>query len=613
MITQANSAVEVTSVLGPDVLLLVSLTWSERLAQPYVGQLELASADPEIDLQAMINQPISVRLDCRDQSRWLSGLVTQFRSAGAAGRLSRYVAEVAPALALLQYSGGYRIYQNLSSKEIIQQVLGAVSSINVVDRLCQSYSPREYCVQYGESDLQFIQRLMEEEGIYYFFEYAEGSHSVILADDPSGHQSVPGYESVKFRSTLPQGDDEYMTDYQASRQVGTVAWKLNDYDFQKPQSPLLVKQIATDSTAIGTRYDYPGGYTTIDQGQRLARVKSEAHQAMRDIVTMRGSVRALRCGDIFELAEYPIDACNIQYLIKSQLLQVTAASMQAGDMTTFDCQTALECQATTRPYRAPQLTPHPVAHGPHLATVAGKAGEEIWTDSYGRVKVQFPWDLDGQNNEASSCWIRVSQAWVGKNWGAVALPRIGDEVIVEFLGGNPDCPIIVGRVYNAGRMPPEALAAAQAKTIFRTRSTKGGDSTNFHELTFDDTNGQENILFQSERDFSRVVENDDALSVGFEKKSPGDRTVKIYNNESIEVGLGSGNGTYTLEAAKSIVLKCGSSTIQITPDAIQLSAASITIKGNSEITAQAPNTTVKADGALKLQAGAPPSLPAVDN
>lgn len=242
--------------------------------------------------------------------------------------------------------------------------------------------------------------------------------------------------------------------------------------------------------------------------------------------------------------------------------------------------------------------------GPHLATVSGKAGEEIWTDPYGRIKVQFPWDRDGKSDELSSCWIRVSQAWTGKSWGAMSLPRIGDEVIVEFLEGNPDRPIVTGRVFNAERMPPEKLAAAQAKTVFRTRSTKGGDATAFHELTFDDTKDKESILFQSERDFSRIVENNDTLKVGFEKMSPGDRSVEIYNNENIKVGLGSGAGTYTLEAATSIVLKCGDSQIEMTPSGVKITASSITLKATGEFVTQGANVTIKADAALKLSGGA---------
>ena len=242
--------------------------------------------------------------------------------------------------------------------------------------------------------------------------------------------------------------------------------------------------------------------------------------------------------------------------------------------------------------------------GPHIATVSGKAGEEIWTDPYGRIKVQFPWDRDGKNDELSSCWIRVAQASTGKNWGAMSLPRIGDEVIVEFLDGDPDRPIVTGRVYNAERMPPEGLAAAQAKTIFRTRSTKGADATAFHELTFDDTKDKEQILLQSERDFVRIVENNDSLKVGFEKKSPGDRSVDIYNNEAVTVGLGSGSGSYTLEAGKSIVLRCGDSKIEMTGSSIQISAPAITLKATGELKAQGANLTAQADAAMKLAGGA---------
>ncbi len=243
--------------------------------------------------------------------------------------------------------------------------IGRLGKIEVVNHLTQTYSRREYCVQYGESDLQFVQRLMEEEGIYYFFEYTQDKHSLVLADDISGHQPVPGYETVKFRSVLPQGDDEYFTDYHASCQLGTDAWTLNDYDFQKPQSPLLVKQFAEGAEGSLTRYDFPGGYSSVDQGQHLVRIKAESQQSSREVIVMRGTVRGLRCGNLVTLAEHPIDAFNCQYLVKSQTLQVTAASVQAGDASTFDCYQSVECQTTTRPYRSPQITPRPVAYGPH--------------------------------------------------------------------------------------------------------------------------------------------------------------------------------------------------------------------------------------------------------
>jgi type VI secretion system secreted protein VgrG len=258
------------------------------------------------------------------------------------------------------------------------------------------------------------------------------------------------------------------------------------------------------------------------------------------------------------------------------------------------------CQAKTVPFRLEQSTSKPRVYGPQIAKVTGKAGEEIWTDSLGRIKIQFPWDRLGTKDENSSCWVRVAQLWTGNTWGAFSLPRIGDEVVVEFVNGDPDQPLVTGRVHNAERMPPETLPDAQAKTVFRTRSTKGGDNTNFHELSFDDTLGKELIYFHSEFDFQRVVENNDSLKVGFDKKSPGDRIVEIYNNESIKVGLGSGAGTYTLEAASGITLKCGDSQIQITPQGVVISAPAITLKATGDLTSQGTNVTAKADAAMKI-------------
>jgi len=273
--------------------------------------------------------------------------------------------------------------------------------------------------------------------------------------------------------------------------------------------------------------------------------------------------------------------------------------------------------------------------GPQIATVVGKAGEEIWTDAYGRIKVQFAWDLAGQNDDASSCWIRVTQPWTGKGFGAVSIPRIGEEVIVNFIDGDIDRPIVVGRVFNADRMPPEALADGQAKTVFRTRSTKEGEIDAFHELTFDDTADAESIYLHSERDFLRVVENNDALKVGFDKQDAGDQSIEIYNDQTVQVGVGSGAGSQTVEIAKdrsvtldtgsdtltvkqgdqstevtsgsitmeagtAITLKCGGSSIEITPSGITIKSAQINLNGDAKVNLAAPEISAAADGQLQL-------------
>jgi type VI secretion system secreted protein VgrG len=509
----------------------------------------------------------------------------------------------------MKYSGGCRVFQELTTVEVVKKLFEEHGFSGLLeDRLSQSYVKRPYCVQYGESDQQFLQRLMEEDGIHYFFEYEQGKHTLILADDISSHKPWSDDATIPFRNVVHRGARESFNTLSAVKEFGIGTVALNDYDFQKPTSPLVVKQKSPNRDTPMEWYSFPGRYEVVDDGQRFARIRMEAEDAASDVVHMTGNACGVRSGSLFTLGDHPYETNNIQYLVTSASLNVQASSVQPADQRVFDCRVSVGCQSTKSPFRSALVTPRPVMRGPHLATVTGKAGEEIWTDSYGRIKVQFPWDREGKNDEQSSCWIRVSQSTTGKNWGTMSIPRIGEEVIVEFLDGNPDRPIVTGRVYNAQRMPPETLATAQAKTVFRTRSTKDADATAFHELTFDDTKGSESILFQSERDFTRIVENNDILKVGFEKTTPGDRTIEIYNNQKVTVGLGSGNGTYTLEAAKSILLKCGSSTIELTPQGITLTATSITLKASDALTAQAASVTAKSDAAMTFNAGADATL-----
>ncbi len=409
---------------------------------------------------------------------------------------------------------------------------------------------------------------------------------------------------IGYRDSIDLGIDEHFTKLERSKSAGVADIALTDYDYLKPRSKLLVQQHSTQSDTVGSWFEFPGHYGSVDAGQRSARIRMEASEAARLVVRLEGNVRGLHAGHVFSLSDHPCESANREYLVCDSILHAKASNLQVGNQQAFECTLCVECIPAKQTFRLPTRTARPIMRGPHSAVVCGKAGEEIWTDSYGRIKVQFPWDRLGKNNEASSCWIRVAQSSAGKNWGSMSIPRIGDEVIVEFLDGNPDRPIVTGRVYNADHMPADALTAAMNKTTFKSRSTKGGDATAFHELSFDDTKDKEVITFQSERDFKRIVENDDSLTVGFEKKSPGNRTVSVYNNETVSIGLGSGNGTYTLEAAKGILLKCGSSSIHMTPDSIEITSGKVVIKASDALQAQGGSVTVQANQSLDLKGNA---------
>ncbi len=636
--SQQTAPVAVETALGKDAFILTSLSWRESLGYPFEGELELLSADANIDLAPLLKTPLAVRIDRpAGGSVWLNGFIQGLENLGPQQRLHRYRATVVSCMGLLKHSGGCRIFQEFTTIEIVKKIFSAYGfSGNLATRLSGTYAHRPYCVQYGESDFNFVSRILEEEGIYYFCEYSKEKHTMILADDVQAHRPASGNETIEYRPAGTSKLDEYLSDYSCSRQFGTGGVELRDYDFEKPKAKLSSKSLSQTGDANWTWYHYPGNFLESDRGGQLAKIRQQALDAAATSISLSGNVRSLRCGQTFKLRSHPLVEANAEYLLTAQQLKVTLADQQAGGDGAFDFQLRLMAQPAKLPFR-PQLNAcRTVMYGPQVATVCGKPGEEIWTDKYGRIKVQFPWDRDGKSDDHSSCWIRVAQAWTGKNWGAMSLPRIGEEVIVDFLDGNPDRPIVVGRVINADHMPPEDLAAAQAKTIFRTRSTKGGDRNCFHELTFDDTKDQEAIYLHSERDFNRIVENNDVTRVGFEKKSPGDHTLEVYNDSQHKIGQGSGEGSLrldvekdrtvnlakgndsltvtqgnvvikvsagqtTIDSAKAIELKCGGSSIVIRPNEIVLSSASIQVKASGELGLQGGNATLAASGNLQLK------------
>ncbi|HEU0201524.1 MAG TPA: type VI secretion system tip protein TssI/VgrG, partial [Burkholderiaceae bacterium] len=419
---------------------------------------------------------------------------------------------------------------------------------------------------------------------------------------------------------------------------------LNDFDFEKPRANLKVDTAITRShdQSKHLRSDYPGAYTTTAQGTAYARVRLESLHTADQCASARSHARRLTTGGLIKLTEHPHAERNREYLIAGAEYTLHAGGYDSGGggAAEFACQfTAAPSQ---QPYRSPQITPRPVVHGPHTAFVVGKKGEEIWTDKYGRVKVQFHWDQLGKKDENSSCWLRVMQPWAGKKWGAVFLPRIGHEVVVSFLEGDPDRPLIVGSVYNEDNMPPNALPDQQNKSSIKSNTTKGGGG--FNELTLDDTKDKEEFFLHAQNNFRRVVRNNDTLEVGLEKKDKGDQTVKIHHDQVIEIGndgkltikknrttdvqendtetIGKEQkvktGTdmsvdvgaaYTLkvkttaliEANSSIELKVGASSIKIEPGKITLSAPQIAVdaKGQAEI---------KSGGVMEVKASGPLSV-----
>ena len=534
-LTQKDRTLSITTPLGEDVLLLRSMTGSEQLGRLFEYQLSLLSEDFEIRYEDLLGKSLTVNMQLLDGSeRHFNGIVNRFAQVGFDGGLAQYDATVVPSTWFLTRTSDCRIFQEKTVPDIIKEVLRENDITDFEERLNGSYRKWVYCVQYRETDFNFISRLMEQEGIYYFFTHEQDKHKLVFADDYSSHAKVPGYEEVPYYPPGSQAlrERDHITEWILQTEVQPGCFAHTDFDFTAPKKALLAKLEAPKphEQAKFEIYDYPGEYCESGDGDSYARIRLEEMQADYQIAQAEGNARGLTCGALFNLTEFPREDQNREYLITGadyQLQSDRFMSMAgAGSGPVFACSvTAMDAKT---PFRPARTAPKPMVQGPQTAIVTGKSGEEIWTNEYGCVKVQFHWDRYGKNDENSSCWVRCSHPWAGKNWGAVAIPRIGQEVIVEFLEGDPDQPIITGRVYNGDSMPPYGLPASAVISGLKSDSTKGGGG--YNEYVMDDTKGNELIREHGQFDKDSTIEND------LREHVLNDRSRDVTNNETVLVG-----------------------------------------------------------------------------
>jgi type VI secretion system secreted protein VgrG len=515
--TQRNRRIEVTTPLGPDVLLLRGFTITEQLGRPFLMSLDLLSQDHKVQFDDLVGQNVTVRLSTRrGAKRHFNGFISRFRQVQGASRMAQYQAQVMPWLWFLTRTADCRIFQNLTVPEIIKSIFRERGFSGFDDRLTGTYRPREYCVQYRETDFRFVSRLMEQEGIYYFFLHQADQHMLVLADSPACHADVPGYEKVAYRPTVDWAEDEVIQEWSAEQEVQPGTYVHDDFDFSNPRKALQSKcrMMQQHAHAALEVYDYPGDYTDFGDGEAHARVRLEGFHARRNVMSGQTSAMGMAAGHTFELTGSPRPEQNGKYLLTGTTVSARsnefssdggAGGAGGGGDGEMDFACGILAMEATQPFRLPLVSPKPVIHGPQTAVVVGKQGEEVWTDSYGRVKVQFHWDRYGGADENSSCWIRVAQVWAGKKWGAMFIPRIGQEVIVEFLEGDPDRPIITGRVYNGVEMPPYDPPAHPTMSTIKSNSSKGGGG--FNEIRFEDQKGSEQLFMHAEKNWDVRVKN----------------------------------------------------------------------------------------------------------
>ena len=581
LFNQASRLAKITSPLGPDVLLLNQMGGGEELGRLFTYELQLTSLDANIDLNQLLGKPMSVGVQLADGGeRHFHGIVARCSQNIDQGQFASYQVTLRPWFWLLSRTSDCRIFQNLSIPQIIKQVFRDLGFSDFEDALSRPYREWEYCVQYRETSFDFVSRLMEQEGIYYFFRHEQDRHVLVLADAYGAHTTVPGYASIPYYpKDEQQRERDHMHDWHLAHEVQPGSLELNDYDFQRPSASINVRSAMPRPHTAGDYplYDYPGTYVQSEDGEHYARTRIEALQTQHQQVDFSGNARGLGSGHLFSLTGFSRQDQNREYLIVGIRYYITQENLESGGgEASAQFESSLNCIDAQQSFRPLAITHRPIVKGPQTALVVGPKGEEIWTDQYGRVKVHFHWDRHDQSNENSSCWIRVSQSWAGKNWGSMQIPRIGQEVIVSFLEGDPDRPIITGRVYNAEQTVPYDLPENATQSGMKSRSSKGGTPANFNEIRMEDKKGLEQLYIHAERNQDIVVEVDESHSVGHDRnKSIGhDETVTIGNNrlrivkqeDILSVGqkkTDSISQSYVIEVGENLRLVCGESILEL--------------------------------------------------
>lgn len=530
-----NRIVTVKSAISYPEVHFRSMTGEEALSSLFEFQVELLLPTHSLDLKQVLGQQLTLEIAQENlQTRYLNGQVTRCSLVGretATSRFYVYRATVRPWLWYLTQTTDSKIFQQKSVPEVLREVLSEYGFPFEV-RLSGDYRKWEYCVQYQESDFSFVSRLMEHEGIYYWFDHQDGQHTLVISDGIGAHADSPFMPLIPYygpdRAVLPQ--EQHISRWEPAEQITPGSFATVDYDFKKPAASLDARRSNPGQHAYGDLevYEWLGGYTDPDQGEFYSRIRLESLQAQHVQVEGHSNVRSLAPGYLFTLRNHPRMSENQEYLVLGVAYRIEENGYASNPEAESRFELNFFVMPSSVPFRPLRTTPVPRTHGPQTARVVGKSGEQIWTDQFGRVKVQFHWDRYGQKNENSSCWVRVSSPWAGSGFGGVQLPRVNDEVIVDFIGGHPDRPIVIGRVYNGSNMPPWELPANATQSGFLSRS-RDGDPSTANALMFEDRPGQERIWLHAEKDLQTEVEADENHNVD------GNRTTVIGGDDTLTV------------------------------------------------------------------------------
>jgi len=670
--TQEDRPIQLTTPLGKDKLLVKSFRAREALNELFHFELHVVGdPDDEVTFDQLLGQKVTIKLQREIGTRYFNGIVHRVAAGGRDFWFQHYRLELVPQFWFLTRKRNSRIFQQKSTPDVLKKVL---EGLDVSYELQGTFHPHEYRVQYQETDFEFASRLMEDEGIYYFFKHSDGSHKMVLANTPQSHPDVPYLPTVKYEETFnpTELEENRVFGWRKSQKISTGKVTTWDEHFQLPGKHLDATKSIVDKVQVGTVshnlkaggadgfeiYEFPGTYSRIydginkgggDQADHLGwifeeapptadlRMQEEAARAL--LIECKGVHTAFMAGHTFTMKEhFNSDGKYVLVSVEHQAQQPLRIGGEGGssDQDAYEYKNQFTCIPFALPYRPERTTPPPSIRGVQTAIVVGPPGEEIYTDKYGRVKVQFRWDREGKNDVDSSCWMRVASFWAGKQWGGIHIPRIGHEVLVDFEEGDVDHPIIVGSVYNADNMPPYKLPDNKSQSGVKSRSTLKGTPDNFNEIRFEDKKGSEEFYVHAEKDQNIVVENNQTVYVGKgDNREDGSRTETVWNNETITVKNGNrtetlemgnedltikmgnrteaikmGNdslkldlGGRTEEAMQYIEMKVGQNSIKIDQTGITLNGLMIQIKGQVMCQMTAPMTTVQGTAMLQLSGG----------
>jgi type VI secretion system secreted protein VgrG len=643
---QDNRFIQVFTPFGEDVLLLEGFHGQEGVSRLFNFELRMHSEKMGLTFNDIVGKTTTIKMLLPNHGeRYINGIVSSFAQGGTwslkDGRhpmiLASYKATLVPWLWVLTRTGDCRIFQNKSVPEILSQIFKEHGFSDFIFRLkLGDYEKREYCVQYRETDFNFVSRLMEEEGIFYFFEHYAKKHVLVLADKNIEFKQSPLLPSISYNSIIGHGEEGKIKEWSASQEVRPGQYTVTDFNFKQPSFDLTHTVKGKDERLLEV-YDYPGEYTEKKRGERLAAIRMEEEQSPMVVINGASNSRGLSAGYQFELCDHYRSDFNQSYVVISANHSaehgMNYRSTSEAAAVDFIYSNEFRCIQYGTQYRPPRVTPIPIVHGTQTAIVVGPPNEEIYVDNYGRVKVQFHWDREGQYNKDSSCWVRVSQNWAGKRWGAIFLPRIGQEVIIDFLEGDPDKPIITGRVYNGESMPPYDLTENEYKTMsaIKSHSSKGGGG--FNEIRFQDLKGREQLFFHAERDQDVRIKHDKIEWVGNEshlivkkdqlEKIEGDKHLQVVGDRNEKVGgavsLQAGGeifrktGTrYALDAGNEIHLKSGTNLVIESGTRLTLKVGNNFINFNPDgIDIHGTKVNINSGGKADIGTGSSPEAPKV--